>query len=99
MNDPCNPEGTDKCLDFDNRFECQCREGFTGVYCETNIDECNGNPCLNGGTCRDEVGRFTCSCPPGWTGTKCETDIGTCQNRPCMNDATCIDLFLDYFCV
>lgn len=68
-------------------------------FLQDNIDDCKSDPCLNGGSCRDEVGSYRCLCPSGWTGTNCESDIGTCQNRPCQNDATCINLFQDYFCV
>lgn len=34
LSDPCNSEGTEKCLDLDNKFYCQCREGYTGPLCE-----------------------------------------------------------------
>ena len=30
---------------------CQCALGFTGTSCETNIDDCSSDPCLNGATC------------------------------------------------
>lgn len=63
------------------------------------MDDCDSDPCMNGGSCRDEVGNYKCLCPPGWMGINCEIDIGTCQNRPCQNDAKCINLFQDYFCV
>ncbi|KAE8738022.1 hypothetical protein FOCC_FOCC016509 [Frankliniella occidentalis] len=95
LGDPCNPEGTKACIDEDNRFTCQCRDGFTGELCETNVDDCSAMPCLNGGSCRDEIGHFRCECPPGWT----ESDIGTCTNQPCQNSAKCINLFQDFFCV
>jgi len=29
--------------------------GFNGTECENNIDDCDPNPCQNGGTCIDEV--------------------------------------------
>ena len=35
------------------------------MYCDVNIDECAGSPCLNGGTCMDAVGEFVCSCTEG----------------------------------
>lgn len=76
-----------------------CREGYSGEACENNIDDCATEPCLNGGTCRDEVGGFKCACQQGWAGDRCQKDIGTCTNLPCQNDAVCIDLFQDYFCV
>lgn len=34
LSDPCSPEGTDRCLDLDNAFRCECNEGYTGVMCE-----------------------------------------------------------------
>jgi len=31
---------------------CSCTKGYTGVNCETNVNECEGNPCENDGTCQ-----------------------------------------------
>lgn len=32
-------------------YTCSCRPGFTGASCETQVNECAGNPCRNGGSC------------------------------------------------
>ena len=32
-------------------FTCTCRPGFTGVKCELEMQECDSNPCRNGGIC------------------------------------------------
>lgn len=34
LNDPCNPIGTEKCIDFHNKFVCKCRNGYRGELCE-----------------------------------------------------------------
>ena len=31
-----------------------------------------GNPCNNGGTCKDGIATYTCICPAGFEGTDCE---------------------------
>ncbi|XP_045875590.1 sushi, nidogen and EGF-like domain-containing protein 1 isoform X8 [Meles meles] len=36
-------------------------------------DECQAQPCRNGGSCRDLPGAFVCQCPAGFTGVHCET--------------------------
>ena len=36
-------------------------------------DECDSNPCGNGGTCNDYVNGFNCTCDGGYEGTDCET--------------------------
>ena len=32
-------------------YTCTCETGYTGTDCDMNIDDCDPNPCQNGGTC------------------------------------------------
>ena len=42
--------------------------GFSGAFCETNINECASAPCDNGGTCADGINTFRCTCAAGYSG-------------------------------
>lgn len=37
------------------------------------INDCESNPCRNGGTCIDGINSYKCICSDGWEGTYCET--------------------------
>lgn len=39
----------------------------------TDINDCESNPCKNGGTCIDGVNSYKCICSDGWEGAYCET--------------------------
>lgn len=41
--------------------------------CSPDVNECQSEPCKNGGTCQDLPGSFACFCPEGFVGTQCET--------------------------
>ncbi|XP_068628013.1 fat-like cadherin-related tumor suppressor homolog [Battus philenor] len=58
------------CEDGERGPSCRCR-GYYGPRCEYDIDECAGEPCLNGATCLNEPGSFRCLCPPDKTGMNC----------------------------
>ncbi|XP_071385949.1 hyaluronan-binding protein 2-like [Centroberyx affinis] len=47
-------------------------------------DECDPNPCLNGGVCDHAAGGgFLCSCPEPYSGKKCQTVKDVCKNVKC----------------
>eukprot|EP00057_Strongylocentrotus_purpuratus_P017149 XP_011671623.1 PREDICTED: fibropellin-1 isoform X6 [Strongylocentrotus purpuratus] len=79
---------------------CDCATGFTGTLCETNIDECDSNPCTNGGSCSDGVNSFTCSCADGYTGTLCGTDVNECElDSSLCSNGRCVNLDGSYTCI
>lgn len=41
---------------------------LAGPNCQTNINECASNPCLNQGTCIDDVAGYKCNCLLPYTG-------------------------------
>lgn len=49
-------------------FSCACAPGYTGIRCESQVDECRSQPCRYGGKCLDLVDKYLCRCPPGTTG-------------------------------
>ncbi|KAM4738217.1 cadherin EGF LAG seven-pass G-type receptor 3 isoform 1-T1 [Anableps anableps] len=72
-------------------LRCRCPVGFTGDYCETEINLCYSNPCLNGGVCARREGGYTCICRENYTGDRCEFDWrqGRCVPGVCRNGGTC----------
>uniref|UniRef100_A0A5F8H6N2 Cadherin EGF LAG seven-pass G-type receptor 3 n=1 Tax=Monodelphis domestica TaxID=13616 RepID=A0A5F8H6N2_MONDO len=72
-------------------LRCRCPLGFTGDYCETEINLCYSNPCRNGGACARREGGYTCICRPHFTGENCELDsrAGRCVPGVCRNGGTC----------
>lgn len=55
-------------------FSCQCMPGYTGLRCETNIDDCETNKCKNNATCVDLIEGYQCKCQGGYMGQYTITD-------------------------
>lgn len=49
-----------QCLDAGNTHYCRCQAGYTGSYCQEQVDECSPNPCQNGAVCTDYLGGYSC---------------------------------------
>jgi hypothetical protein len=79
-------------------FTCYCVPGYTGTYCQIDINECLSMPCSNNATCIDHINAYECKCPSGFGGEHCEVNLNECDSSPCMNDAKCIDLIDGYYC-
>lgn len=77
-----------------NIFKPYC-DFFPGELCEVNIDECEKQPCQNGGWCEDGRASYTCHCPEAeedelpWGGAHCDVKLHGCVDHECQNGATC----------
>ncbi|XP_062524089.1 protein eyes shut [Bombyx mori] len=72
------------------KFYCKCSSGWAGAKCDEQIDECQSNPCQNGGVCIDVHDDYMCACTYGYTGKSCEVQIEFCDENSCSNDALCV---------
>ena len=85
---PCVNNGT--CHDGRGDFSCDCIPGYEGKTCADGenfclvlgdfkavleINECERDPCLNGGVCADKFLAFVCNCSDGFEGERCETSM------------------------
>ncbi|KAM4022955.1 cadherin EGF LAG seven-pass G-type receptor 3 isoform 2-T2 [Anomaloglossus baeobatrachus] len=75
-------------------LRCRCPQGFTGDYCEIEINLCYSNPCQNRGVCARREGGYTCICQDRFTGDNCDVDSnsGRCVPGVCRNGGTCTNL-------
>ncbi|XP_070578366.1 neurogenic locus notch homolog protein 1-like isoform X4 [Ptychodera flava] len=107
MTDP-NRECPQMCT---NDYECQgsdkcCSTQQCGMTC-TRIEgenQCDSNPCMNGGSCMMPThpnAVFYCICATGYTGPTCGEMIDSvCAENPCQNGGLCYDLMgLTYGCI
>jgi len=88
------------CKDKIGSYECECKPGFEGQYCENKIAFCVGksNPCENEGVCKDHFTHFTCDCLPGFMGQNCSVNVDDCTNHMCQNGGVCKDGVNQYSC-
>lgn len=75
-----------------------CPVGFTGDYCQVNIDDCPSALCHHYSTCIDLINNYSCSCGPRWTGRLCDNFLGSLCNKTinnntdvCKNGGLCFD--------
>uniref|UniRef100_A0A0N5BTJ1 Cadherin domain-containing protein n=1 Tax=Strongyloides papillosus TaxID=174720 RepID=A0A0N5BTJ1_STREA len=83
--------------------QCTCLQGFKGVYCEEDINECLGakNICGNNGRCINVPGSYKCICKDGIERFNCDegdniySRNNTCNGIVCKN-GLCIPRDGDY---
>ncbi|XP_028302604.1 cadherin EGF LAG seven-pass G-type receptor 2 isoform X3 [Gouania willdenowi] len=80
-------------------LRCRCPTGFTGDYCETEVDLCYSKPCGPHGVCRSREGGYTCECFEDYTGERCELSSrsGRCAPGVCRNGGSCVNLLVGGF--
>lgn len=69
-----------------------------GSLCQEVIDQCDPNPCRNGGRCESSVGGYTCHCLGQrvggalYGGPTCERRLTGCEGHQCQNRGVCSPL-------
>ncbi|XP_078702848.1 uncharacterized protein LOC144928428 isoform X1 [Branchiostoma floridae x Branchiostoma belcheri] len=99
---PCRNGGT--CRNLINSYRCDCRPGWSGVNCQSDMNEC----LMNGGRgpcdqiCTNEHGSYRCSCQAGYQldvdGVSC-IDINECDESQHDCQQTCLNIVGSFTCI
>ncbi|XP_046368498.2 protein crumbs-like isoform X1 [Haliotis rufescens] len=85
-------------IGWNGKPTCACRTGFTGQWCEINIDDCTASSCQNGGVCVDGVNSFSCKCRRGYSGDRCQQNVDYCNGTVCSNNGSCQEETAGFMC-
>ena len=79
---------------------CTCNPGYTGEFCETNINDCLRVNCSGNGQCLDGDNDYTCVCNPGYTGKDCDMNINKCETMgiTCNERVRCLGGINNFTC-
>ena len=102
-NSVCKPKTvTDRGNEFNlKQYNCKCKLGFEGEFCEKDRTACARFNCMNNSTCVSSLsvyGKFACVCQPGFAGELCDINL-SCVNVTCANSGQCIEGFNNYTCM
>ncbi|XP_038559419.1 protein crumbs homolog 1-like [Micropterus salmoides] len=76
-----------------DEFTCHCPDGFAGLDCTQDVDECQSNPCKGiQSHCVNRVSHYSCHCPLGLGGEDCQDNVTVCSEETCQNGGTCMDI-------
>jgi len=93
--DPCDPspcENSSSCASSGTSFTCDCSgTGFSGLTCETDVNECADNPCDANASCSNTVGGYTCTCNPGYSGNGATCSAIVCGADQKVVSNACVD--------
>lgn len=98
LNITCLNNGTCVNIPNTNQTTCLCTPGYSGLFCQTEINECASSPCQNGGSCQPLVNSYQCTCSYGYSGSQCQSLLNLCTSFPCLNGGSCVSGFLSYNC-
>ncbi|KRX17460.1 Uncharacterized protein -like protein 2, partial [Trichinella nelsoni] len=66
-----------------------CKTGYSGKYCQIEVDSCLIKGCSENGLCFAGNDKAYCKCFSGTEGQHCESTVDVCSNVNCNNRGTC----------
>ena len=78
-------------------WECTCEDGYEGLYCAININECSEHQCQNDATCVDGLAEYSCNCTDGWKGNVLRPNLSPLGNDKHYIDMTRYIEFVDIY--
>ncbi|XP_040281020.1 growth arrest-specific protein 6 isoform X2 [Bufo bufo] len=100
---PCHELGSTTCLDLLGDFYCNCKKGWMGKTCDTDINECAERKGGCSHYCINKPGTYHCFCQSGYrllADNRTCTDIDECKISPGIcGTAKCKNIPSAYTCL